>query len=408
MDDKNQYHNGPFSYWNIAFGGFPGFVKSVKALNDYSVEIKLTKPYAPFLNALAMPSFGIMSPEAIIKYVGNLYEHPVGTGPFIFKSWEQDKSIVLVRNDKYWNVAAKVMEVEFRVIPSNKDRLEELMAGSIHIADYLSPEDIDDIRYDPNLYWHMRPSFNVGYLAMNNEKPPFNNRLVRVAMNHAINKDKLINDVFDNLAKPATTYIPPSLWGYNENLESYGYDPERAMKLLAEAGFPDGFKTTLWVMESSRDYFPKPLKVAEFLKEDLKQVNIDAEIKVFKWNEYLSRMKNGEQEIALIGWTGDYADPDNFLYTMLASDNAKPGLAGNYAFYKSKEADQLLEQARQTTNIVFRRSLYRSLQEIVNYDAPSIPLVHTMPILASRLSIKGYTPHMTGVESLENVDIDLE
>jgi len=122
----------------------------------------------------------------------------------------------------------------------------------------------------------------------------------------------------------------------------------------------------------------------------------------------LTKIHNGEHEIALIGWTGDYADPDNFLYTMLASENAKPGLADNYSFYKNKETDQLLAQARQTTNMVFRRSLYRSLQEIVNYNAPSVPLVHTMPVLASRLSVKGYTPHMTGVESLENVDIDIE
>jgi peptide/nickel transport system substrate-binding protein len=161
-------------------------------------------------------------------------------------------------------------------------------------------------------------------------------------------------------------------------------------------------------MDSSREYFPKPLETAQFIRENLLKINIDAEIEVFAFNEYLERIHKGQHEMALIGWTGDYADPDNFLYTMLASENAKPGIAGNYSFYKSKEADQLLSQARQTTNIVFRRSLYKSVQEIVNYDAPSVPLVHTMPVLASRLSVKGYMPHMTGVESLESVDIDRE
>lgn len=408
MDDKNPYHKGSFSYWNFIFGGFPGYVKSVTALTDYSLEIRLNKPYAPFLSALAMPVFGIASPEAIEKYGENLSEHPVGTGPFIFESWERNKSIILLRNDKYWNGTAKVGEVEFRVIPSSKERLEELRQGSIHIADYLSPEDMDDVKYDPNLYWYLRPSFNVGYMAMNNEKPPFNRREIRIAINYAIDKDKLIEEVFDNLAKPATTYIPPSLWGYNESLETYEYDPEKSRQILAEAGFPNGFKTTLWVMDGARDYFPKPLKAARFIKENLKKVNIDVEIKVFNWNEYLTRVNNGEHEMALIGWTGDYMDPDNFLYTMLASENAKRGLGGNYSFYRNNAADQLLAQARQTTNMVFRRSLYRSLQEIVNYDAPSVPLVHTMPVLASRLSVKGYAPHVTGVESLENVDIDIE
>lgn len=408
MYTSNPYHDGTFIYWNYIFGGYPGLVESVDRLSNYSVEIKLNKPYAPFLNALAMPAFGISSPEAIKEYKGYLYEHPVGTGPFVFKSWERNKSIILERNSNYWNSVAKVSEVEFRVIPSSKNRLEELRNGTIHIADHLSPDDVAEIKYDSKLYLHMRPSFNVGYLAMNNEDYPFSKREVRVAINHAIDKENLINDVFDNLAKPATTYMPPFLWGYNENLDSYEYDPEKARKYLEEAGFPNGFKTTLWVMDSAREYFPKPVQVAEFIRENLLQVNIDAEIKIFNMNEYLGRLHSGEHEMALIGWTGDYADPDNFLYTMLASENAKPGLAGNYSFYKSKEADQLLAQARQTTNMVFRRSLYRSLQEIVNYDAPSVPLVHTMPILASRLSVKGYTPHMTGVESLENVDLDLE
>lgn len=408
MYTNNTYHDGTFIYWNYIFGGYPGLVESVKKLSDYSVEIRLNKPYAPFLNALTMPAFGISSPEAIKKYKGCLYEHPVGTGPFAFKSWERNCSIILVRNDKYWNGAARVSEVEFRVIPSSKNRLEELRQGSIHIADHLSPDDVAEIKYDSNLYLHMRPSFNVGYIAMNNEDYPFSKREVRIAINHAVDKEKLINDVFDNLAKPAVTYMPPFLWGYNENLEPYDYDLEKARQYLAEAGFPNGFKTTLWVMDSAREYFPKPLQVAQFIRENLLKVNIDAEIKVFSMDEYLNRIHSGEHEMALIGWTGDYADPDNFLYTMLASENAKPGLAGNYSFYKSKEADQLLAQARQTTNMVFRRSLYRSLQEIVNYDAPSVPLVHTMPILASRLSVKGYMPHMTGVESLETVDIDLE
>jgi len=408
MYEDNPYHKGSFNYWNYIFGGFPGLVKSITALNNYSVEIKLNKPFAPFLYAMTMPAFGIASPEAIKKHQGDLSEHPVGTGPFVYRSWERNKSIILERNDKYWNDAAKVERVEFKVIPGNKDRLEELRQGTIHIADYLSPNDIAGIKYDPNLYLYFRPSFNVGYMAMNNEKSPFNNRLVRAAINHAVDKDKLINDVFDNLAKPAATFIPPSLWGYNGSLEIYEYNPEKSRQLLAEAGYPNGFNTTIWVMNASREYFPDPLKTAQFIRENLRHVSINAEIVVFNWNEYLKKIRNGEHEIALIGWTGDYADPDNFLYTMLASENAKPGLAGNYSFYKSEDVDQLLAQARQTTNMSFRRSLYRRIQETVNYDMPSVPMVHTMPVLAARLSVKGYTPHMTGIESLEQVSLENE
>ena len=146
----------------LYFRRFPGLVKSVTALNNYSVEIKLNKPFAPFLYAMTMPAFGIASPEAIKKYQGDLSEHSVGTGPFVYRSWERNKSIILERNDKYWNDAAKVNWVEFKVIPGNKERLEELKKGTIHIADYLSPNDIAAIKYDPNLYLYFRPSFNIG------------------------------------------------------------------------------------------------------------------------------------------------------------------------------------------------------------------------------------------------------
>jgi len=405
MDDGSPYHIGQFSYWNYIFNGFPGFVKSVAALSDYSVEIVLTKPYAPFLSVLCMPVFGIASPEAIKKYSEEMDRHPVGTGPFIFKSWKEGQSIILSRNGEYWGERAKMDEVEFRVIPSGKERLEQLRQGTIHIADNLDPDNVKDVKRDTDLRLYLRPCFNVGYLAMNNEKLPFDKGKVRVAISQAINKEKLITDIFDNLAKPASTLLPPVLWGYNENIDFCQYNPKEAKKLLAEAGYPDGFKTTLWVMDSSRAYFPKPILVAEFIKNSLREINIEVEIKVFSWDEYLERVGNGEHELALMGWTGDDMDPDNFLYTLLASGNAKPGLAGNYAFYKNEEVDKMLEQARQTSNIEFRKYLYRKLQEIANYDMPYVPLVHTMPALASNLSVKSYTPRPNGAESLEKVDI---
>lgn len=408
MHEDNPYHNGQFSYWNYVFGGFPGFIESVKAASEYTVEIKLSKPYAPFLSALAMPVFGVQSPEAIKEYKEDVYRHPVGTGPFCFESWEPNKSIMLVRNKNYWGNTAKVDKLEFIVIPSSEDRLDMLNKGEIHIADNLGPDDVAAIEENGELQMYLRPSFNVGYLALNNEKAPFNNRLVRSAISYSINKEEMIKGVFADIAKPAKTFLPPSLWGYNDSIAGREYDPQKASELLKEAGYPDGFKATLWVMNNSRNYFPKPLETAEYIRESLKKANIDITIRTFNWDEYLNRINNGEHQMALIGWTGDIIDPDNFLYTLLSSDNAKPGLAGNYAFYKNSEVDLLLKQARETNNIVFRKDLYRRLLNIVDYDVPSIPLVHTMPVVAARTSVRGYSPFITGVESLENVDINLE
>ncbi len=402
----NPYHTGQFSYWNYIFGGFPGFVKHVIALSDYSIEIKLTKPYAPFLSALTMPAFGISSPDAIREYEKEYFRRPVGTGPFVFSSWDPNKNIILERNNSYWATPAKVKELEFRVIPSSMDRLEQLKLGKIHIANNLEPDEYIEAERTSDLRLYLRPYFNVGYIALNNEKPPFNSREVRAAISHAINKDDLVKKVFVDLAKPAKTFIPPLFWGYNENIEPYEYNPLRAIELLKTAGYTKGFSSVLWVMDTPRDYFPKPMQVAEYIKESLEQVNINIEIKSFQWDEYLNKIDNGEHELALIGWTGDNIDPDNFLNTLLSSDNAKPGLAGNYAFYKNPEVDMLLTQARQTSNMVFRKNLYRKLLEIVNYEMPSVPLVHTMPVVATTKSVKGFVPFVTGVESLENVFIE--
>lgn len=407
MDINSPYHDGQFSYWNYVFGGFPGFIKSVTALSDSVVEIRLSKPYAPFLSTLAMPVFSIESPEAIRKYGKEVYKHPVGTGPFCFKSWDPGKSIVLTRNDNYRGIPAKVDELEFRVIPSSKERLEQLKQGNIQIADNLGPDDVVEIQNDERLQLFLRPCFNIGYIAMNNQKPPFGDRQVRTAISYAVDKEELIKEIFEDTAKPAKTLITPLLSGYNEGIEPIEYNITKAKQLLSKAGYPNGFKTTLWVMNRPRNYFPKPLETAEYIKKSLAKVNIKVTIKTFDWDEYLNRIRNGEHEMALIGWTGDNIDPDNFLYTLLSSENAKPGLASNYSFYKNSEVDTLLTQARQTNDIVFRKNLYRRLLEVVNYDMPALPLVHTMPVLAADVSVKGYSPYITGVESLENVDINI-
>lgn len=406
MNPDHPYHIGKFYYWYYIFSGFPGLVKEVKALSNYAVKIVLAKPYAPFLNTLAMPAFGIASPQAIKKYGEKFYAFPVGTGPFRFKKWEKNHYISLVANKNYWGRSPYIDQLEFRVIPDNEDRVKALENGTVHIIDGLNPDDISRIEKNPRLRLYLRPSFNVGFLAMNMRKKPFDNRKVRLALSHAINKDRLIKEVFNNLAKPAKNLIPPLLWGYNDDIQPHEYDPEKSRRLLREAGYPQGFKTTLWVMAQPRPYFPDPHLIAHYIKTDLQHVNIDVEIEVFKWKTYLNKIENGEHEMALIGWTGDIRDPDNFLYTLLGSENAQPGRAGNFSFYKDEEVDRLLTHARQIFDMPFRKDLYRRVQEKIHEDVPVIPLVHSMPALAADRSIKDYLPHITGVESFDSVYID--
>ncbi len=405
MNADNPYHTGDFSYWSYNFGGFPGIVKSVTAVSAYSVEIVLTEPYAPFLSTLTMPAFGIASPDAIMKYNESFKQHPVGTGPFKFKSWKSGKEIILTKNNTYWGNIPKVDEAIFRVIASNEERLRLLESGEIHIADNLTAKEVKKIEESPKLEIYLRPFFNIGYLAMNNQKAPFDKKEVRMAIGHLIDKEDMVKVAFNNLARPANSFVPPMIWGYHENIQSLKYDPKEAKRLLAKAGYLNGFHTTLWVMDAPRAYFPDPMLLAEFIKESLENGNIEVDIIKYSWDEYIEKIKEGDHTLALMGWTGDHIDPDNFLYTFFASNNQKTELTSNYSFYKNKKVDILLKQARQATDTEFRKNIYRKLQEIINDDTPAIPLVHTMPIIGASNKVKGYTPHVTGEETLENVDL---
>ncbi|MBO8128403.1 MAG: ABC transporter substrate-binding protein [Peptococcaceae bacterium] len=407
MHKDHPLNNGECKYWAYMFNGYDedSMVTSVEATGDYEVKITLKEPFAPFIQNLAMFSFGIASPAALEKYGEDFFKNPVGTGPFKFVEWIPDDKVVLEKNEEYWGEKAKVDKLVFRSIPDNSARFLELQAGTIDIMDGVNPDDVAAAKANENLEVVLRPSMNVGYLAMHMEKEPFDNVLVRRAINHAINKEAIIEAFFTGLAKPAKNPMPPSLWGYNDDIEPYEYDPAKAKALLAEAGYPNGFKTTLWAMPVPRPYMPQPQKIAEAIQADLAAVGIEAEIVSYEWGTYLEKAENGEHDMILLGWTGDNGDPDNFLYVLLDKDNAVVGSSANYAFYKSDEVHDLLIAAQKEMDQDKRAQLYKEAQEIIHRDAPWVPLDHSTPPLFMYKYVKGYVPHPTGVEKLNTVSV---
>jgi len=399
MDESNPYrHDGEvFEYWGYMFGD--STVKEVRAVDEYTIEIELNNPFAPFINNLAMPCFAISSPDAIKEHGQDYFKNPVGTGAFKFVEWVKDDKIVLEKNPDFWGETAKVDKLVFRAIPDNSARLLELQAGTIDIMIGLSPEDAQIVKDDANLNLLLRPSMNVGYMAMNMMEEPFDNPLVRKAINHAVDKQALIDAFYAGMAKPAKNPIPPSLWGYNDEVVDYEYNPEKAKELLAEAGFPDGFTTELWAMPVARPYMPQPKEIATALQQQLAVVGIETEIVTMDWATYLEKGEYGEHKLYLLGWTGDNGDPDNFLYVLLDQDNAKVGSAGNVAFYKNQSVHDLLVAAQKETDQDKRAKLYEDAQVIINEDAPWVPLVHSTEGIAAKKSVKNFIPHPTGGES---------
>lgn len=411
MDKENPYHvGGDFTYYSFLYGGFKGDkshkIESVKAIDDSTVEFKLKEKIAPFISYLAIPMFGIASPTAVKKYKEKFGENPVGTGPFKFEKWSRNDKINLVANKNYYvKDEPKIAGITFTVVPDNSARLNQLVAGEVDVVDGVNPSDSGTIENNSNLQLIKRPSFNLAYLALNTEKKPFDNVKVRQAINMAIDKKALIDSFYSGYADVAKNPIPPSLWGYADDVEDYKFDIKAAKNLLAEAGYPNGFKTTIWAMSNARPYMSQPLKIAEAIQSNLKEIGIDVKIESYEWATYLDKASKGEHDMMLMGWTGVMADPDNFLYPNLNSKNAeKP--ASNYAFYKNDQFDKLIEQARVEYNQEKRVELYKEAQTIFHEDAPWVPIAHTTPPVAMANYVEGFELHPMENDDFAKITIE--
>jgi len=269
--------------------------------------------------------------------------------------------------------------------------------------DNLVPDFMPSIESDERLQLLSQPGMNVGYLAMNMDKNPFQKVAVRRAINHAVNKQSLVDNLYQGLALPAVNPIPPTLWGYNRDIAGYEYNPDKARQLLKEAGFPNGFKTTLWAMPVPRPYMPQPMKIAQAIQADLHAVGIEAELVTFEWGTYLDKVQRGQHDMALLGWTGDNGDPDNFLYVLLDKSAAELP-ANNIAFYRSDPLHEILVAAQLESDIQRRTDLYLKAQEIVFEDAPWVPLVHAAQTAAFKKIVKGFQLHPTGNKWFHKVE----
>ena len=355
---------------------------------------------------MAETVFSIVSPTAVAKFRKDFDNNPVGTGPFKFVRWDKHDKIVLTANDMHWAGKPALDGLIFRTIPDNSVRLMELQRGNIHTMEFPNPEDISLIHGDARFEIVRQPSLSVGFIAMNMDKPPYDDLKVRLAINHAIDKATIIERLYQGTGISAKNPIPPTLWSYDEKIEDYTYDPELAKQLLAEAGYPNGFETTLWALPIPRAYIPDGIALAEELQSELQEIGIKTEIMTHDWDIYASKILNGEHDMAMLGWnSGD--DPDDFFYSLLSISAAeKPGL--NIAFYRSDEMQDVLDRARRTTNQDERIGLYREAQAIFHRDAPWVPLVHTQRILVIDRRVKNIRLSPIGWKYIRNASLVLE
>jgi peptide/nickel transport system substrate-binding protein len=369
LDKKDPYHDtGPFP---LAF--FFSDVKHVTVVDPYTVQFILKKPYAPFLSNLAYPTGLIVSPAAVMKYGKNYGSHPSGTGPFELVQWDRNNKVVLKRNPHYWNGEAKLKTVIYRPISDTNTRVSELLSGGIDVMFGVPPNSLRLFEHNANFKIHQQVGPHVWFVILNAKDGPLKSKLVRQAMNYAVNKKAIVKNVLKGTAEVANGPTPPAFaWAYNKKLQPYPYDPAKAKKLLAKAGYPNGFSTTFYVTQGGSGML-SPVEMGTAIQADLAKVGIKVKIETFEWNTFLTKVNaglKGNVGMAEMAWMTNSPDTLPFLALRTQAWPSKGGF--NSGYYSNPEVDKLLEEARSTSDQAKRAELYKKMQVIVHNDAPWI------------------------------------
>jgi dipeptide transport system substrate-binding protein len=381
LDPDQPFHKAypvPFPYFSDL--GLAKNISKIEALDPYTVRFTLKQVDAPFLQQIAMPFASILSAEYTDQLLkagkaSDINLFPVGTGPFIFRSYTKDDTIRFDGNPDYWKPGVvRVSKLIFAITVDPAVRLQKLKRGECQVMAYPRPADIPAVKADPSLAMPSEVGFNLGILGYNTTKKPLDNVLVRRALDMSINKKAIIESVYQGAGQIATNPMPPTQWGYNKSLKDAPYDVDKAKALLKEAGYPDGFDLTLWAMPVQRPYNPNARLMAEMLQSDWAKIGVKVNIVTFEWGEYIRRAHAGEHEAILIGWTGDYGDPDNWLGVLLGCDSVK---GSNFSKWCYKPFDDLITAARSTTDLPQRTKDYMEAQVIFKDQVPFTPIAHS-------------------------------
>ncbi|HEX4297993.1 MAG TPA: ABC transporter substrate-binding protein [Devosia sp.] len=387
--------------------GLPDLIAGVKKVDDYTVEIDLKTPNSPFIADMAMPFAEIISKEyadslAAANNSAQMNDKPVGTGPFIFVDYEKDANIRYKANPDWWGGKVKIDSLVFAINTDATARLQALIAGDCQIMAYPNPADVASIKANKDLTAIQESGLNAGWLSYNVQQKPFDNVDVRRALDYAIDKEAIIKAVYQGQGAPATTLLPPSMWGFNKSVKGYSYDPAKAKALLAKAGVKD-LTVKLWAMPVSRPYMPDGKTTAQMIQADWAKVGVTANIYTVDWAEYLKDSKPHDRDGAvMIGWTGDNGDPDNF-FTNNFGCAAVDG--GNRSEWCNKDFDALLKQAAEETDQAKRAALYEKAQVIMNDDDPAVLIAHSVVTMPMSKKVTGYTIDPFGLHHFETVDI---
>ncbi len=379
---------------------------SVDVVDPFTVKFTLSKPNAAFTELSNIYAGKIMSPKAIQEVpIEQWAEGSYGTGPFKVKTWEKGTKVELERNEEYWGQKPGLKSLIFRPIPEPTARVSALLNGEVDMIVVVPPDSIQAIKDDPNLTYEQGPSLHYWFIQLNAKEPPFDNVKVRQAVNYAVDKEGLANDILAGSAVPATQPMPAANWSYNPDLIGYPYDPEKAKTLLAEAGLADGFKTKMMIPQSGSGMMV-PVPMNEFIAGNLRDVGIDVEIQSFEWVSYLGVWAQGlTSEVSMGNQSIMASEP--YVANFLLSGAFTPTEGGwNIGYYQNPEVDKLLDDALKTTDQAKRKEIYFQAWAKITEDAPWIFVVNDLQPMAFKKSVQGYVTNPAYVIDFTTISIE--
>jgi peptide/nickel transport system substrate-binding protein len=413
----NRWYNwsGPFQdpsatfYYQAIYGGFkhnevsglqPPLYRSCRAAGAYKAIIRLRKASGTFFPSLVIAPFAMQSPTAMKKYgadQGELrngtfratgsyaFEHPTGTGPFKFKSWTIGQKVEIVKNDKYWGQKAKLSRVIIQPIADATARLQALQNGDVNAYDLAAPQDIPTLSGNSSLKVIKRPAFNVAYVTIHQGSGPMKELKVRQAVAYGLNRAGVVNQFYYGTGKVAKEFIPPSLYGYAKKVQTYSYNPTKAKQLLNSSSCHVPCHIDFWYPTGvSRPYMPDPVRNFQGFQASLENSGFSVTPHSAPWRPtYVAKVNEGSAgDLNLIGWTGDYADPDNFVGTFFNATTANAQFG-----FQNASIDNLLNKAKNEPVFAKRVALYQKLNQQLMKYLPAVPYAHATPALGAQKKV---------------------
>ncbi len=368
-----------------------GAIKQVTVVDPNTVRFTLKKPFSPLINNLTLNTGRIVSPAAVKKYGKEFPSHPVGTGPFKFVSWQKNVRIVLEANAGYWDGAPKLDRLIFRPLVEEQTRVTELLSGGVDFIVDVPPDNVEQVKKDARFEYYVQPGPHIWWVTLNTQKKPFSDVRVRRAANIAINKEAIAKDILKGTATAASGPIPPAItWAFTGQVTKYAYDPEKAKKLLTEAGYPNGFSAVFWIPESGSG-MQSPKTMAQAIQADLQAVGIKVSIQTYEWGAYLNKYGKGfgqEADMGAMSFMLDPGDPAPMLSLVI---DGKGGFNGGY--YKNAEVDRLLDEATRVVDLKKRGELCRQATKIIVDDAPWVFIDNAFQNAAGLKKVTGFKLH---------------